>query len=170
MPASGELGRVVRLSIAGLPASGYPDVVSAYPPVVQSRLMKLPRVIVYLWTFPTTSVGLLFVPAALLTRGGVCQHSGVLEVSGGAVTLFLRHCTLLPGGASAMTLGHVVIGLDPQTLARTRPHERVHVKQAERWGPFFIPAYLLASLFLKLRGRDAYFENPFEKEAYGKDT
>jgi hypothetical protein len=66
-----------------------------------------------------------------------------------------------------MTLGHVVIGRDRDCLDHSRAHERIHVRQAERWGPLFIPAYLLASLFAKLRGRDAYRDNPFEREAYG---
>jgi hypothetical protein len=30
----------------------------------------------------------------------------------------------------------------------------------------FIPAYLLTSLYLKVRGRDAYRDNPFEREAF----
>lgn len=93
---------------------------------------------------------------------------GVLELHGGAVSFFLRRCTLLRGGASAMTLGHVVLGRDEQLLALTRDHERIHVRQCERWGPFFIPAYLLASLFALMRGRRPYEDNPFEREAYGR--
>ena len=42
----------------------------------------------------------------------------------------------------------------------------VHVRQCERWGPLFIPAYLVASAVLWCRGRDFYEENPFEREAY----
>jgi hypothetical protein len=91
---------------------------------------------------------------------------GVLEISGGMVSWFLRHGTLLPGGARAMTLGHVVLGISTDALNQTRVHERVHVRQCERWGPLFIPAYLLCSLWCKLRGRDAYYENPFEREAF----
>jgi hypothetical protein len=91
---------------------------------------------------------------------------GVLELHGGLVTLFLRHGTLLPGGASAMTLGHVVLGRDKAALDRTRKHERVHVRQCERWGPAFIPAYLLASLAQFYMGGNAYRDNPFEREAF----
>jgi hypothetical protein len=74
----------------------------------------------------------------------------------------------LPGGASAMTLGHVVIARDAASHTSTREHERVHVRQCERWGPLFIPSYLLMSLVLKIRGKDAYRDNPFEREAYEK--
>jgi hypothetical protein len=90
----------------------------------------------------------------------------VLEVYGGFASFLLRRLVPLPGGASAMTLGHVVIARDPECHTQTRAHERIHVRQCERWGPLFIPAYLGASLVLKLRGRDAYMDNPFEREAY----
>lgn len=122
----------------------------------------------YLWALPTTMLGLIFVPIAMLTRGGVRVVSGVIEVHGGAVALFLRHCTLLPYGASAMTLGHVVLGRDRQLLDQTRDHERVHVRQAERWGPLFIPAYVLASVVQWARGKRAYDDNPFEREAFDR--
>jgi hypothetical protein len=124
------------------------------------------RLLTYLWTFPTTVVGLLFAPLALLSGGRMRIVQGVLEIHGPLVAFFLRRCVPIPGGASAMTLGHVVIGRDQQCLDASREHEHVHVRQCERWGPLFIPAYLLASLLVKLRGGDGYMENPFEREAY----
>jgi hypothetical protein len=66
-----------------------------------------------------------------------------------------------------MTLGHVVLGVDRTALEFSREHERVHVCQVERWGPLFIPAYLIASCVAWLRGGSAYRDNVFEKEAYG---
>lgn len=66
-----------------------------------------------------------------------------------------------------MTLGHVILGQDEDALEFVRDHEHVHVRQYERWGLLFVPAYLLASAYLYCRGRDGYRENPFEKEAYG---
>jgi hypothetical protein len=131
--------------------------------------MPLPRPLIYLWTLPTTAVGLPFVVVALVSGGGMKVVDGVLEVHGGLVSTFLRRCTPLRGGASAMTLGHVVIGRSPELLAFTRRHERVHVRQAERWGPLFIPAYLFLSALVFLRGGRAYEDNPFEREAYGGD-
>ena len=123
--------------------------------------------VVYLWVLPTSLLGLLFLPPVLLTRrGGAQVVGGVLELHGGVVELFLRRCTLLRGGASAMTLGHVVLGRDRALLDLTRAHERVHVRQCERWGPLFIPAYLAASLLVLLRGGRPYEDNPFEREAY----
>lgn len=131
--------------------------------------MPLPRPLAYLWALPTTAVGLLFVPAALISGGGMQVVNGVLEVHGGLVAAFLRYCTPLRGGASAMTLGHVVLGRSPQLLDFTRAHERVHVRQVERWGPLFIPAYFFLSLLVFLKGGRPYEDNPFEREAYALD-
>lgn len=127
------------------------------------------RILCYAWALPTTAVGLLFVPAAMV-GGRIRWVDGVLELQGGVVAFFLEHCTLLPGGASAMTLGHVVLGRDQAALDRTRSHERVHVRQVERWGPLFLPAYVIASLIAAARGRDAYRDNMFEREAFDDDA
>ena len=126
----------------------------------------------YLWALPTTSIGLLFVPLAWIGRrsgGGMQVVDGVLELYGGPVRFFLRRCTLLKGGASAMTLGHVVLGQDRDALDWTRAHERVHVRQCERWGPLFIPAYFCGSLVALLRRQRPYRDNPFEREAYERE-
>ena len=122
----------------------------------------------YLWALPTTAVGLLaFALASIQGRVAYQVVAGVLEVHGGLISWLLTHATLLRGGASAMTLGHVVLGRDETLLELTRDHERVHVRQCERWGPLFLPAYGLASLLVLLRGGRAYEDNPFEREAYG---
>src|SRR5919112_3987202 len=92
------------------------------------------RPLVYLWAFPTTFMGLIFAPPTLLT-GGLRLVDGVIEIHGGLAALFLRYCTFLRGGACAMTLGHVVIARTAELLESTRSHERVHVRQCERWGP-----------------------------------
>jgi hypothetical protein len=73
---------------------------------------------------------------------------------------------LLDGGASAITLGHVVLGRDERALAQTRAHERIHVRQYERWGAAFLPAYGAASLWAILSGGHYYFDNSFEREAF----
>ena len=137
-------------------------------PVYNRRRMGVGRMGAYIWALPTTALGLLFVAPALLSGGGVQRVDGVLEVYGGAAALFLRRATLLKGGASAMTLGHVVLGRDRLALERTRRHERVHVRQCERWGPLFLPAYLAASAVMWLRGRNPYRDNPFEREAFAQ--
>jgi hypothetical protein len=95
---------------------------------------------------------------------------GVVEIHGPALAWILKTCVPIDGGAGAITLGHIVAGCDERTLAATRAHERVHVRQCERWGPAFIPAYLLASLFAYLGGGDVYEENYFEREARMADV
>lgn len=128
------------------------------------------RPLVYLWASLTTCLGLLFLPPTLLTGGSVKIHTGVLEIEGGFARWFLTHCTFLRGGASAMTLGHVVLGRDRQLLEATRRHERIHVRQCERWGPLFLPAYAMASLIALLNGHNPYLGNAFEREAYARTT
>lgn len=122
----------------------------------------------WLWASPNTALGLLAALLARLSGGSVQRRDGALEVSGRAIAWMLQHLIPLRGGALAVTLGHVIVGRSEQALRRHSAHERVHVRQYERWGPLFIPAYLLASLALILTGRDPYLDNPFEREARRK--
>jgi hypothetical protein len=69
-----------------------------------------------------------------------------------------------------MTLGHVILAVDRSALNELRVHEHVHVRQYERWGPLFVPAYFLSSLLQLLRGRHPYRENHFERQAYAVDA
>jgi hypothetical protein len=128
--------------------------------------MRPRQLLAYLWALPTSALGLVFLPDALIS-GEARWVDGVLELHGRLTRLFLTHFTLLGSGASAMTLGHVVLARDAQLLDLTRDHERVHVRQCERWGPLFIPAYLVMALVTKCRGLRAYEDNPFEREAFG---
>jgi hypothetical protein len=117
------------------------------------------------WAAPWTLLGCLL-GLLSLAGGGTCKlHGRVLEFEGRFLAWLLTRAPVI-GGAAAMTLGHTVIARNQSDLDRTREHEFVHVRQYERWGPFFIPAYLLSSLWLWTRGRHPYWDNPFEKEAY----
>lgn len=118
----------------------------------------------YAWAGPNT---LAAIAIGILLRGRFERVDGVVEISGPVVSRVLQR---MPVPARAMTIGHAVFGQDRYSLRVTRVHERVHVQQYERWGPFFIGAYLSASLWLYLRRRDAYRDNPFEVEAYAIDT
>lgn len=131
--------------------------------------MRPTRILIYLWALPTSLLGLILLVPTILTGGRARWVDGVLEIYGGFASLLLRRATLLKGGASAMTLGHVVLGRDKLCLDATRAHERVHVRQCERWGPLFVPAYLLSSFVVALRGGRAYLDNPFEREAYARE-
>ena len=122
----------------------------------------------YLWALPNTALGLLLVPPALLTGGRLRIERGALEVHGGFARFFLRRCLAIE--ASAMCLGHVLLGQDRDCLDLSRDHEHVHVRQCERWGPLFVPAYLLSSFRAWRRGGHFYYDNRFEREAYGLDA
>ncbi len=120
-----------------------------------------------MWTLPTTMVG-LGMGLACTPFGARWQvRRGVVEFYGGAVGWLLEKATLLEGGALAITFGDCILGRSAAALDVARDHEHVHVRQARRWGLFFIPAYLAASGWMYFRGRDAYRDNPFEREAYG---
>ena len=64
-----------------------------------------------------------------------------------------------------MALGHVVLAMSARDMEACRAHERVHVRQYELWGPFFVPAYLLAGVCALITGGHPYFDNQFERQA-----
>ena len=125
------------------------------------------KLLSYLWASPYTlfacGVGLI----GLCTGGKVRTLDGILEFHGGFTQWFVRH---LPLGEDtiAITLGHCVLGQTEAGLSFAHEHEMVHVRQFERWGPLMGPAYLLCWFVIRLRGGNGYWDNPFEREAYGK--
>lgn len=121
-----------------------------------------------LWALPWTLLGIGLGLAGLLSGGSMQRVGRVLEFHGGVLAWLLAKAPVI-AGASAMTLGHTVLARTQADLERTRAHELVHVAQYERWGLLFIPAYLGCSAWLWLRGRHPYWDNPFEREAYGKE-
>lgn len=130
-----------------------------------ARRPVIDRALRYAWASPTTALGVVFALLAVLTGGRLYLRRGAIEACRGLLPLLLRVAVPIPGGARALTLGHVVLARTAGDLAATRDHERVHVRQCERWGPLFIPAYLASSAWAAIRGRDAYRDNRFEREA-----
>lgn len=128
--------------------------------------MRWYQPVLYIWAAPASILGLVLIPVALLQGGKAAFVEGVIEVHGGVITKLLQLPFPWLGSCAAMTLGHVVWGCDATCLDRSRSHERVHVRQYERWGPLFIPLYLAFSAIAAIRGQDAYRDNPFEREAY----
>lgn len=118
------------------------------------------RFLLYTWASPTTLVGLLAGVLTLCTGGRVQRRCGALEFHGGFSRWLGCHW-----GFSAMTLGHVIIGRDRWCLDFCREHEQAHVRQVERWGGLFIPAYLAASLLAWWQGGHYYLDNWFERDA-----
>ena len=128
-------------------------------------MQKLVATITVLWASPWTLFGLANGLVGLATGGRVERRGRVLEFSGGWVTLFLK-CFPLITGASAVTFGHTILGRSRSALDASRRHELVHVGQYERWGPLFVPAYLVCWLVLWLGRKNPYYDNPFERQAY----
>ena len=92
------------------------------------------------------------------------MRDGVFEAAGGILgPLLSRGNPWFP--IAAITLGHVVLAVDARALESTRAHERIHVRQYERFGALFPLFYFAASLGALRRGGSAYGDNRFEKEA-----
>jgi hypothetical protein len=122
------------------------------------------KILRYLWVAPITVPALFIAGIVQLVGGEGVVHTGVVEVHGPLARWFFR--LIKKGG---MTLGHVVFALDQRTLDWSRNHERVHVKQYERWGIVFVPAYILSSLVAWVEGKHYYYDNAFEREAFDKE-
>ncbi|HXF36164.1 MAG TPA: hypothetical protein VNO17_03165 [Actinomycetota bacterium] len=106
----------------------------------------------FVWTLPNTVLGLVL---GLLTfqRPRLVQGLVVFDRTERGLTWLLRRM-----GRTAMTVGHVVVSARPLEGALLA-HERQHVRQYRRWGPFFIPAYLLLAIPF------GYRRHPFERAA-----
>lgn len=110
------------------------------------------RIAGFIWAAPMTLVGLVVGAAAGVTprvRDGVLLFAPARGITGSVVRW---------RGFAATGLGHCVIALEepsPSLMA----HELVHVRQAERLGPFMAPAYLA---LLAVHGYDRH---PMERAA-----
>jgi hypothetical protein len=118
----------------------------------------------YFWPAPYTVFGLLFFLVPIRGSRSVVFHRGTIGVIGPAIDRLLGRIPVI-GGAIAITFGHTILARDLDTFYSTWNHERVHVNQYQRWGWLFVPMYLAAGLWMKLRKKDPYWDNPFEIEA-----
>jgi hypothetical protein len=115
----------------------------------------------YLWSGTNSVLGFL----ASLASLSVPRRSGGIAIcrsSRGFARWFLTQ-----RGYCAITLGHVVL-MTPESPPDILAHEMVHVRQGERWGPLFLPLYLLSMGLIRARGGHPYWDNPFEVEARGR--
>jgi hypothetical protein len=132
-----------------------------------AELKHVLRWAAYAWAAPCSALGLVFGALAWLFGAQAQVSEGAIEFGGGRLGTLLSRLRG-PCCFSAITLGHVILAVDYATLAGVRAHEHVHVRQYERWGPLFVPAYLLSSFAQLLRGGRPYLDNCFEREAYAK--
>ena len=117
------------------------------------------------WASPNSLLGFVLGSLGCLTGGHVQRKGRAIEFYGGCVTPFLNLCC--GRWVSAITLGHTILGRDQVCLDECREHEWIHVRQYQRWGPFFLPAYALSSAIAWMQGKRPYRDNHFEREAYG---
>ena len=123
----------------------------------------------YAWASPATAVGAVVSIAAFCGGARGRFTSGTMEIAGGCIERVVDRLPR-PLRFGAITLGHVIIGIDHATLHRVRTHEQVHVRQYERWGFLFFPLYLGSSMLALMRGRDPYHDNVFERQAFSSTT
>jgi hypothetical protein len=121
-----------------------------------------PHPVSVLWAAPTSLVGAALGILAISSGGRFRRTAHALEFHGGALRWIPA---LTPVRASAMAIGHVIVAIDERTLHAHRNHELIHVRQAELWGPFFLPAYFAASALAWMRGGHFYTDNWFEVDA-----
>lgn len=118
----------------------------------------------YLWAAPNTAFGIVAGFITVILGGRLCFVSGAAEVRGGLVPRFFTGVAGLHG-IGALTLGHVILGVSQAELSALRYHEHVHIRQYERWGLFFLPAYALSSIWQFVSGHHVYRDNFFERQA-----
>jgi hypothetical protein len=125
---------------------------------------RLTRLLFYLWAAPASAIGCCIAFFAFCLGATWRVTDGVVEVGGGRFSSLVR---LLPHVLrfEAITLGHVVLGLNHTVLETHRFHEHIHVRQYERWGILFFPLYLISSIMQFLRGRHPHHCNYFERQA-----
>ena len=106
----------------------------------------------FLWTLPNTLLGLVLV---LFTFQRPRLDGGAIVFDRGprGVTWILARMN-----RTAMTVGFVILSADPLS-GTLLAHERHHVRQYCRWGPIFIPVYLLLAVPF------GYRRHPFELAA-----
>ncbi|HEY0843335.1 signal peptide prediction [Methylotenera sp.] len=132
----------------------------------QKAILKL---IAYAWAAPNTLLGIWLGLVIIVFGGRVHFMDGVAEFHGGSVGNFFA-TRPRPFCFGAITVGHVILGTCHNELNALRAHEHVHVRQYERWGVFFLPAYALSSLWEVCNGRNGYWNNCFERQAYAEDA
>jgi hypothetical protein len=121
------------------------------------------------WAMPWTLFALTIGIVGLARGTKIEWYCGTIICHSGWVERLLKKVPI-PGGASALTLGHAILARSREAMVQSHAHEMIHVHQYERWGLFFVPAYLGISCWLMMRGKDPYFDNPFECEAYASTS
>jgi len=111
-----------------------------------------------LWNCGNTLLGM---GGALGGTAKFRPDEAVWEVAGGWLIGLLGQA----GWADAITLGDVILYADIRLIPLLHDHEMAHVRQGRAWGPLFLPAYVLETVFQRLRTGRGYWDNRFEVAA-----
>lgn len=127
--------------------------VASWTPAVPRTLAG--QLLTVAWAAPLTAVGLgVAVLSGARPRWDATRRCLVARGVGGPSGVALRLV-----GAGANTIGHVVLCRDADPSPVLLDHEAVHVRQAERFGPLLVPAYLWWNAI------HGYRDNPLEHAA-----
>ncbi len=127
------------------------------------------RYVAYPWAAPCTLVGLLLACLIVILGSRCHKVRGVLEVGLAprrwSLAKNFQSCCVKHLPFSAITFGHVIIGLSQKDLDDLREHEHAHVRQYEQWGLLFFLVYPGSSALQWLSGKHPYRDNFFEVQA-----
>jgi hypothetical protein len=132
-------------------------------------MKHLHGIVKMLWAAPCSAIGTVLAGLLLLAGGKAKWSCGALEV---AYRENQAGCGRLARNLPfrGIVFGHVILAVTRDELLSIGAHERVHVRQYERWGPLFFFAYGASSLWQLLQGRGAYRDNHFEVQARALST
>lgn len=112
------------------------------------------------WTSINTALGLIY--GALGAVAAVINDVTFSVSYGNNAVQFVGGSLPFTRNSRAITLGNTVHyrnGESPEDDCELREHERHHVRQYQRLGPFFIPIYITVWVFT------SYWDHPMEKAA-----
>lgn len=158
-----ESARVARGELPRASASAQLPVTAAYGRLAARLAEWVPpppavtwtRLLAAAWAGPLTVIGFaLALVAGRVPRWSPEHGCFVAEGIRGPSAVALRWV-----GASANTVGQVVLSTADHPSPALLAHEAVHVRQSERFGPLLLPLYLWLS------ARYGYREHPLERAA-----
>ncbi len=122
------------------------------------------RLLIYVWPLPCTLLGIAIGLLPFLGKRSVIFRRGTIGIYGPGIQRILRRIPI-EGGAAAITFGHAILATDQGRFDASFEHEWIHVRQYVWWGPLFLPAYAINSLWHWIHGEDVYLDNDFERQA-----
>jgi len=113
------------------------------------------------WNSPNTLVGVLTMSLMGGTKKFKRRKDGHYESEVGTVFDTLMRKNHL----AAITLGERVLYVAGAYNKERALHEEAHIEQGRKFGPLFFPAYGLKSIISKVKYKNWYKDNNFEKQA-----